>query len=492
MQSTGQTETHDWSVWSMHGCGDDVGHGVTSVDELPMPGHAATSVGSRRPGVGILSSAADVAVRGPDVRSPMGRDGGGVRPAGSVTTNAAPPAARPPRRSSRRAPRDPARDRQTEPGPAGAVASDARQPGERLEDALAVGGGDARALVGDDQLDPWPGPPDRDRDASRPGGEWSMALSRRISRSWTSRSRSPLRSAGPGSTAHRRGRRRARRASAVGLADRVRAIVGEVDRRRASMTNAVASVAASWSRSPTSRPSRSASAMMSATSGRPSSATSPSRSRTSALARMSAAGVRSSCDASATNRRWASNASRIGTSARPVTTSVTTAAPTRPTRPTSRIAAHEAPRLLVVQGEDEAALDVADGPPVAPPASTATVRSADRASRPLDRPEVPPGRAGPPRPPPRPGRPGRLTATGWRRPCRRVEDEQERVRRARMPSSLSLGPRRPCGSSSCERGRDRVDAGGQRAVDVGVERAERRRTPSPRRSRRRAGRRGRA
>ena len=116
----------------------------------------------------------------------------------------------------------------------------------------------------------------------------------------------------------------------------------------ASMTTPVASSVASWSRSPTRRPSRSASVMMSATSGSPSSATRPSRSTTSALARMSAAGVRSSCDASATNRRWASNDRRIGTRARPVTMSVTIAAPAGRRRRRSTMRRDDALRLPVV------------------------------------------------------------------------------------------------------------------------------------------------
>ena len=87
-----------------------------------------------------------------------------------------------------------------------------------------------------------------------------------------------------------------------------------------AMVSEVASHPASCSRSPTRPPRRSASAITSSSRSRPSSATSRSRSSTSALARMRAAGVRSSCEASATKRRWASNPSRIGTSARPVTT----------------------------------------------------------------------------------------------------------------------------------------------------------------------------
>ena len=54
---------------------------------------------------------------------------------------------------------------------------------------------------------------------------------------------------------------------------------------------------------------------------------------------MIAGGVLSSCDASATNRRWAAIDRRIGTRASPVTSIVTIAAPNRPTTPTRAIAA---------------------------------------------------------------------------------------------------------------------------------------------------------
>ena len=53
---------------------------------------------------------------------------------------------------------------------------------------------------------------------------------------------------------------------------------------------------------------------------------------------MSAAGVRSSCEASATKRSWASKLARIGASARRVTRRVTRPAPTSPTSPTTVIA----------------------------------------------------------------------------------------------------------------------------------------------------------
>ena len=100
--------------------------------------------------------------------------------------------------------------------------------------------------------------------------------------------------------------------------------------------------------------------MMSETRALPSPVTRFSRSSTSALARIRAAGVRSSCDASATNRRWASKPSRIGTSARPVTSSVITAAATSPSGADGEDREHEAPRLLVVERQDEAALDEPD------------------------------------------------------------------------------------------------------------------------------------
>ena len=77
---------------------------------------------------------------------------------------------------------------------------------------------------------------------------------------------------------------------------------------------------------------------MSFTSPRPRGRTAPSRPSTSAVLRMIATGVRSSWDAAATNRRSRSNAARIGTRARRVTTIVTIAAPSRPPNPTIRMA----------------------------------------------------------------------------------------------------------------------------------------------------------
>ena len=64
---------------------------------------------------------------------------------------------------------------------------------------------------------------------------------------------------------------------------------------------------------------------------------------------MIAAGVRISCEASATKRRSVANAARIGTRARPVTKSVTSAAPASPTRPTSVDGEDQAARLAIVE-----------------------------------------------------------------------------------------------------------------------------------------------
>ncbi len=58
----------------------------------------------------------------------------------------------------------------------------------------------------------------------------------------------------------------------------------------------------------------------------------------SADARTMATGVRSSCEAAATNRRSVANADRIGRSAKRVTNNVTMAAPSRPIAPATPMA----------------------------------------------------------------------------------------------------------------------------------------------------------
>ena len=226
---------------------------------------------------------------------------------------------------------DPACDREAQARAARAVARGAREAGERLEDPLPLGLRDAGALVVHVDHDVAAGPPDADGDRRRrrASGRWrcrpGSAAAGRAGRGPRWRAPDPAHRPRAPRRARRRGRwrpgpcrRRARRRRAA----------------PARRVSCVSSHAASWSRSPTRPPSRSASAMTSDDAGRrPSSATSPSRSSTSALARIRAAGVRSSCEASATNRRWASKPSRIGTSARPVTRSVITAAATSPARP---------------------------------------------------------------------------------------------------------------------------------------------------------------
>ena len=252
---------------------------------------------------------------------------------------------------------DPPTDRQSEPGTARRRPPVAPEPRERLEDPLPVGGWDARSLVAD--------PEDR---VAGPGGDVEPDLAalgrvgdgvveeddRELLQPVADR-RSPepprARPRPAPRGARRPGPRRNGSCPEPPGPDRSGRSRGRGSRRPTT---------ASVRRSSTSRPSRSASPMMSSARRLPSSSTRPSRWRTSAFARMIAAGVRSSCDASATKRRCASNERRTGTSARPVTRSVTRIAARRPARPTTTIVRTRLRRLRVVEGQHEPALDVAD------------------------------------------------------------------------------------------------------------------------------------
>ena len=263
-----------------------------------------------------------------------------------------------------------------------------------------------------------------------------MALSTRISSSWVRRSRSAMAGAGPVTSVSIPTPRSAASAVAPRTVSVASAATSSATGDRVRL---VSSQEASWRRSPTRPPRRSASPMMSATRALPSPVTRPSRSSTSALARIRAAGVRSSWDASATNRRWASKPSRIGTSARPVTRSVITAAATSPAAPDRQDRQHQAPGLLVVQRQDEASLHEADDRPVV---GDGLRPQADVHARGLHRAHV--HAAGS----------GRLDGRGVREPGERVpgpvadhgparvQDEQDRVRATRRLVARTRHPPR--------------------------------------------------
>ena len=186
-----------------------------------------------------------------------------------------------------------------------------------------------------------------------------MALSTRTRTSCSRRSRSPFTVTTDGASttistprvsargATRRATSRARTARSTGCRSRARSGALPVERA---------------SRSPTRRPRRSLSDTMSSISGDAPGDTSDSRASTSAVARMSAAGVRSSWDASATNRSWASKDARIGTIARRVTMRVTRPAPHQAQEPDDGDGQDQAARLGVVEGEHESGLREAHRP----------------------------------------------------------------------------------------------------------------------------------